>query len=161
MQPVANKGDPVTVARQCGNRNHVHVGVNALQEPCCAVQSLLWEGVGVVFANNTQLTVQQKRGIVVAVSNVALDHLLKQVLANVPQALMPKGAVPNVLATQCALRCIRCAHVKPGGLAANCCSEDASAIVQEEHLSALNLNWEAMGSDKVQDSKEVVLECRT
>jgi hypothetical protein len=97
-----------------------------------------------------------------AVSNIALDCLLKQVFANVPQVLMPKGTVPNVLAAQCALRCVRCAHVKPCRLVANCHSEDACAIAQEEHLSALNLDSEAMGSDKVQDSKEVVLKrCHT
>jgi hypothetical protein len=73
---------------------------------------------------------------------------------------MPKGTVPNVLAAQCALRCTGCVHVKPCCLVANCCSEDVCAIAQEEHLSALNLDSEAMGSDKVQDSKEVVLGCR-
>jgi hypothetical protein len=71
---------------------------------------------------------------------------------------MPKGTVPNVLATQCALRCIGCAHVEPRRLVTNRCSEDVCAIVQEEHLSALNLDTEAMGGDEVQDSKEVVLE---
>jgi hypothetical protein len=70
---------------------------------------------------------------------------------------MPKGTVPNVLAAQCALRCVGCVHIKPCCLVANCCSEDVCAIAQEEHLSALNLDSEAMGSDKMQDSQEVAL----
>jgi hypothetical protein len=125
-RPVINEGDSVVVAGQCEHGNHVHVGVNALQQVRCAVQSLLGEGVGVVFANNTRLTVQQKRGVVVndkAVRDVALDCLLEQVLANVSQALMPKGMVLNILATQCTLRRVRRAHIKPCSLVANCCSE--------------------------------------
>jgi hypothetical protein len=141
----------------------VHVGVNALQQARCVVQSLLGEGVSVVFADDARLTVQKQRGVVInnkAVSNVALDHLLEQVFANVPQASMPEGTVPNVLAAQCTLRHVGCVHVEPCRLVANCRTKDACTIAQEEHLSALNLDSEAMGSDKVQDSKEVVLERR-
>jgi hypothetical protein len=86
-RPVVNESDPVPVAGGRGHGNHVHVGVNALQQVCCTVQSLLGEGVGVVFANDARLTVQKQRGVVVdnkAVSDVALDCLLKQVFANVP-----------------------------------------------------------------------------
>jgi hypothetical protein len=114
----------------------------------------------VVFADDARLTMQKQRGVVVndkAVSDVALDRLLKQVLANVPQASMPKGTVPNVLAAQCALKRVGCAHVEPRRLVANCRSENACAIAQKEHLSALNLDLEAMGGDEVQDGEEVVL----
>jgi hypothetical protein len=70
---------------------------------------------------------------------------------------MPKGAVLNVLAAQCALRRVGCAHVEPSCLVVNRCSEDVCAIAQEQHLCALNIDLEAMGGDEVQDSKEVVL----
>jgi hypothetical protein len=160
-RPVVNEGDPVPIAGQREHRNHVHIGVNALQQAHRAVQSLFGEGVGVVLADDARLTVQKRRGVVInnkAVGNVALDCLLKQVFVDVRQALMPEGTVPNVLTTQCALRRVWCAHVEPCRLVANCRSKDACAIAQEEHLSALNLDLEAMGSDEVQDSEEVVLE---
>jgi hypothetical protein len=78
-QPVVNEGDPVAISQGRGDRNHVHIRVNALQQAHCAVRSLLGEGVGVVFANDARLAVQKQRGVVVndkAVSDVALDCLL-------------------------------------------------------------------------------------
>jgi hypothetical protein len=127
------------------------------------VGHLCRKGIGVVFPNNTQPTVNEKQCIAVEVQpgrKLAFDDLLKQVLANVAKVAVPKQAIVNCLTTQCALRRIHSAHVEPGGLITDCCSEDAHTIAQELHHSAFDHNAKAMGGDKMKDSKEVVLEHR-
>jgi hypothetical protein len=137
--------------------------VDALEHARSAVGRLCRKGIGVVFPNNTWLAVNKKQRIAVKVQpghKLAFDDLLKQVLANVAKVVVSKQAIANCLAAQCAPQRVHSAHIEPGGLVTNCCSEDAHAVTQKLHHSAFNHNTEVVGGDKMKDSKKVVLECK-
>jgi hypothetical protein len=66
-RPVIDEHHPVAIARCSCSGHHVQIGVDALKHARSAVGCLGRKGIGVVFPNNTWLTVNKKRRVAVEV----------------------------------------------------------------------------------------------
>jgi hypothetical protein len=154
QQPVAEAG-----GREYGQL--VQVRVDALEERCGAVASTLREWVAVMLAANARLAVRRRWGVALddeSSSDLALDGLLEAICADVAEAAVPEGAAHHSLATLCGFGRGRRGGVQPGRVVVDGGGEAALAVLQEDHLLALDLNTEAVVRDEVENRKEIVLQ---